>query len=115
MKHIEIKTITHNNIGITVKINYDKQEISIVERKQKSGLSVHTWQDKHFIFSGRSIGYVKGWGNILDAIKNAMETAHKELKEFVDKKEKENLKRLKELQLVEKFEVKEEDPIDDDF
>ena len=64
----EIVTVTTNNIGITVKIDYQKNRISVIEPNQN-------YNSKKFIFAERGIEYINGWLNILEAIKEAIKFA----------------------------------------
>lgn len=72
-KHLEIKTVEHKGISITVKIDYDKGDVSLVESV------VGGYGKKEFVFADRGLEYIQGWLNILDAMKHSVETAKKDL------------------------------------
>lgn len=77
-KHIEIITITTNDIDVTIKVDYDEMKMSLVEKK---GCSYET---KTWMFAERSIEYKKGWDNILEAMGKAIEFGMGKLKEESD-------------------------------
>ncbi len=72
----EIVTVTTNNIGITVKIDYQKNRISVIEPNQN-------YNSKKFIFAERGIEYINGWLNILDAIKEAIKFANDKMEKHL--------------------------------
>jgi len=88
IKHIEIKTIEKDGVKVSVKINYDKSEISLVEKNGYGAMS--DWKDKHYIFANRGLGYMSSWISVVDAVKFAIDEASKELSLYVKEKEKEN-------------------------
>ena len=96
IKHIEIKTIEHNGINVTVKINYDKREISIIERNGYGSIN-NAWKDKHYVFAGRGLEYMNGWKDILDSVKFAIDEASKELSLYIKEKDKENENEISEV------------------
>lgn len=75
LKHREIKTVEHKGVTVTLDINYDAGTVSLVYYKDR----LNEWQTKEWIFSGRTIEYMDGWLNILDAIKFAVQEAKKDL------------------------------------
>ena len=77
-KHIEIITITTNDIAVTVKIDYDEMKMSLVEKTARG------YESKTWMFAGRSIEYKKGWDNILEAMGKAIEFGMEKLKEEAD-------------------------------
>lgn len=77
-QHLEVKTITTNDIGITIMINYDLGTVSLVHRE---GDFEANWKPKKFVFAGRELNYMNGWLNIL----GAMEVAVKEGKRLLEK------------------------------
>lgn len=83
IKHIEIKTYQFNGIDILVKIDYDKQQISLIENDANSNLG---FKVKHWVFASREIKYMKGWQNILDAMSSTITTASKELEDYLKEK-----------------------------
>lgn len=70
MKHFEIKTYTHQGINVQVAIDYDKGTISLTENRTNP---------KKWVFAERTIEYMAGWQNILDAMKSAITLAESEL------------------------------------
>lgn len=86
MKHIEIKTIETKGIKIGVKINYDKGEVSLVERN--GCFRASDWKDKHFIFAGRGLEYMNGWLVVLEAMQVAIKEAKKDLEHDLAEKSK---------------------------
>lgn len=75
MKNLEIKTIEHKGIKITIKIDYDKGEASIVEWIENSS----KYDPKQWIFKSRGLEYMKGWETIAEAITVAIKECKKEL------------------------------------
>lgn len=69
----EIKEYDYHGIKVWVKINYILNDISIVENHNFSAFSPKKW-----CFAGRGVEYMKGWQNILDAMKYAISEAEKE-------------------------------------
>lgn len=82
MTHQIIKTITTNGIGVTVKIDFDNNQVSLVERVD------NTFKPKQFIFHKRGLDYMNGWFNILDAMQAAVIEAQQMLKKDKEEKEK---------------------------
>lgn len=80
MKHLEIKTIEYKGIEVVVKIDYENEEISLVEKQKNSNPSVYT--AKNWFFAKRGIEFTNSWLVILDAMKNAITVAKKELEAF---------------------------------
>lgn len=72
-KHLEIKTYRHKDIDIKVKIDFDKNEISILGNEA---------EPKAFIFVKRGIEYMNSWINVLDSMKYAITEAKKELESY---------------------------------
>lgn len=62
-----IKEIEHNGVKVTIKVDYDKMTLSLVEKDSGS------WRDKKWNFSGRKLNYMQGWQNILEAMSKAIE------------------------------------------
>lgn len=61
-----IKEIEHNGVKVTIKVDYDKMTLSLVERASGS------WRDKKWNFSGRELNFMQGWQNILGAMSKAI-------------------------------------------
>lgn len=85
-KHLEIKTIEHKGIGITVKIDYDKGEISLVGKKMSDSNEVK-FESKHWVFANRTVEYIQGWVDIFEAMTGAVKEAREDLKKFQKKKD----------------------------
>lgn len=81
-KHLEIKTIEHKGIKVIVEINYDLGQVSLVEP------IMNQFQDKRWIFAKRSLDYMNGWLNIIDAMKFAITEAKKDLEHDLAEKSK---------------------------
>lgn len=73
MKNLEIKTIEHKGIKVTMKIDYDIGEASLVEMNG-SGYGQKSW-----VFAKRGLGYMNGWLNVLEAMQVAVKECKKEL------------------------------------
>jgi hypothetical protein len=80
-KHLEIKTYHAYDVNVTVKIDYDKSEISLIEHI--------TYADKKWLFSSRGLEYMNGWLNVLESMKYAITEAKNELKKYQDDLQKE--------------------------
>ncbi len=78
MKHLEIRTIEHKGIKVTIKIDYDKKEVSLVERGARG-----YWDTKAWHFGGRGLEYMNPWLNILEAMAVAIKEGKKELEHIL--------------------------------
>lgn len=95
-KHLEIKTYEHRGIQVMVLIDYDKEQVSLMERIKP--LSYHDpigmerrdfpFKPKNWVFAKREINYMPGWQDILDAMKYAVKEATQELNDGLVEKEK---------------------------
>jgi len=85
-KHIEIITIEHKGVGTTIKINYDKAQVSLIHRKNREGLNTKNWVDKDYTFVGREILNINGWMDVLDSMRFAMEEGKKRLEQDLAEK-----------------------------
>jgi len=88
MKHLEIKTIEYNGHKIIIKIDYDREVVSLVEAQGKNNDNIN-YSAKQWVFANRGIEYMNGWIIILDAIKFAIQEAKKDLQSFLDERAKE--------------------------
>lgn len=79
---LEVIKYEHKGIEIYVKIDYLKGHISLVDHTR-------AWQGKEWKFTERSIEYMQGWKNILEAMKMAVEFAEAKLRMRQDKAEEE--------------------------
>ena len=74
MKHLEVRTIEHKGIKVTVLIDYDNAMVSLVEKDSFRG---GTFQKKQWIFANRGLEYMKGWLNIIEAMQFAVKECQK--------------------------------------
>ena len=83
-KHLEILTFT-KHIDVKVWINYDKKQVSLVDSRW--------WDffDKNWIFSNRWPEYQKGWHEILDSMRYAIDEWFKLLNADIKDKENANI------------------------
>jgi hypothetical protein len=72
MKNLEIRTITHKGIAVSIKIDYDKGEVSLVDQ-------LDNYKGKKWLFTKRGLEYMNGWLNVLSAMTFAVEEGKKEL------------------------------------
>ncbi len=87
----EVKTYTFNGISVAVEIDYIGGKISLIDKKGCThGASV--FGPKQWVFAKRSLEYMQGWQNILDAMKMAIAAAEKELRPVIEGREKNNRK-----------------------
>lgn len=77
--HMEVLSYEYKGITVRVRINYDNGKISLID---ESG------SHKRWLFAERGLEYMKGWQNILDAMKYTIGEATKKLEEDQDEKEK---------------------------
>ena len=73
MKNLEIKTIEHKRVKVTIRIDYDKGTASFMEF-QNNG-----WKKKEWVFADRGLEYMNGWLEILEAMTVAVKECEKEL------------------------------------
>lgn len=72
---IEQYIYEHKGVSIGVRIDYERKEISLVE---KDGTN------KQWLYVGRGLEYMDGWKLILHAQEKAIDHATKRLKTYVD-------------------------------
>lgn len=82
---IIIRTYTNFGIGVTVKIDFDKKTISLVDDQFKP---------KNWKFSDRTIDYMQGWKNILTAIEMAIDEASEDLTIEIEKEKNEFVEKV---------------------
>lgn len=70
-KVVEIYGFTHKKITVTVKIDYKRNEISLLESYDGNSGA------KKYVFAGRGVEYMQGWLNILEAMQEAVKDAKK--------------------------------------
>lgn len=83
MKNLEIRTIEHKGVKVTVQIDYDESRVSLVERSRSGN-----YTEKNWLFSNRGLEYMNGWLNILEAIQFAVKECKKELEANLAEKAK---------------------------
>lgn len=93
-KHIEIKTYDFGDVKVTVHINYDKKQISLVENTSSGNFT-----NKHYVFADRSLEYMNGWLNILECMKEAIKQESKELQDYLDKEQEDRNNDVTEIML----------------
>ncbi|MHA1401184.1 MAG: hypothetical protein ACTSQE_12615 [Candidatus Heimdallarchaeaceae archaeon] len=91
MKNLEIKTIEHKGIKVTVKIDYDNKEISLVEKRGRS------YENKKWQFTNRGVNFVKSWKDILRAMDNAIGYGNEQLTEFIEEQTNQKVEKMMEL------------------
>ena len=80
IKHLEVKSYEYGDVSVTVKIDYDNQKISLVERNNDYKGS--SWTDKRWLFSQRGPDFKNGWLNVLTAMRFAIEKSFDELETY---------------------------------
>lgn len=75
MKNLEIKTIEHKGIKVTMKIDYNAGEASLVQLSYDG----KTYFAKQWVFANRGLEYMNGWLVILEAMTVAVKECKKEL------------------------------------
>jgi hypothetical protein len=83
MKNLEIRTIEHKGIKVTIKIDYDDSLVSLVERNMQDNYTTKNW-----IFQDRGLEYMNEWLNILEAMSVAIKEGKKELETNLAEKTK---------------------------
>lgn len=76
-----IRTYNYRGIRITLRINYLKKVVSIVEWDRV----LKEFVPKKFIFAERELNYMGGWQLVYEALKVVTEEATKELEAVKDK------------------------------
>ncbi len=95
MKNLEIRTIEHNGVKVTIRINYDDDTAELVEKIDGR------WKVKQWVFKPRGLEYMNGWQDVLSAMQIAVAECRKELEanlaekskfpgKFINKMEKDN-------------------------
>jgi hypothetical protein len=80
MKNLEIRTIEHNGVKVTIRINYDDGTAELVERIDGR------WNVKQWVFKPRGLEYMNGWQDVLSAMQVAVSLCKVELeKNLADK------------------------------
>lgn len=95
----EVLEYEHKGIKIAVAIDHKSSNISLIEN---DNVSFPPLRKKNFIFAERSLKYMAGWQNILDAMKYAIGEATK----ILEKDNKEKTKSLEELIIKEAKNIK---------
>lgn len=79
MKNLEIRTIEHKGIKVSIKIDYDKGEASLVD-------ALDNYKGKQWLFTKRGLEYMNGWQDILEAMQVAVKECKKELESNLGEK-----------------------------
>ena len=82
------------SVTVTVHINYHEEYISLVDKNPSNptGLTGKSWK-----FNKREIEYMKGWHDILDAMKDAVSHATSKLEAYQKDVEEEKLRIAEEM------------------
>jgi len=80
MKNLEIRTIEHKGLKVTIRINYDDGTAELVERIDGS------WKVKQWVFRPRGLECMTGWQNVLEAMQEAVKECKKELEKDLAEK-----------------------------
>lgn len=70
-KNLEIKTIEHKGINVTIHVDYDNDHVSLVENIN------HNYIGKKYLFANRGLGYMNGWLTTLEAMTEAIKVGKK--------------------------------------
>lgn len=76
-KHLEIKTIDHKGIKVTVKLDYENGTASLIEILNAHG-GMQT-PAKKWVFADRTLDYMNGWLLILQAMTVAVQQCKADL------------------------------------
>ena len=79
-KNLEIRTIEHKGVKVTIRINYDKGTASLMESVDGA------WKPKKWLFAERGLEYMNGWQNVLEAMQVAVTECKKELEKDLAEK-----------------------------
>jgi hypothetical protein len=71
-KNLEIKTIEHKGITVSIKIDYDTGEASLVDQE-------NDYKVKQWVFKNGTLPYMETWENVLLAMAVAVGECKKEL------------------------------------
>ena len=80
----ETLAYTAYDITVYVKINYDKNKISLVEPNGNYG----AYKAKQWVFADRGVEYMNGWKNILKAMQEAISFAEQKLLKYQEEEKK---------------------------
>jgi len=81
-KNISIVTIEHKRVKVSVKIDYDNMEVSLVEKVENSN-----YKAKQFLFAKRGLEYMESWESVIEAQLVAIRYGRDELKKFKEDNE----------------------------
>jgi len=88
MKNQEIITIEHKEVKITVKIDYDYRQLSLVEQHGRD------YVPKKWMFAEREIEYTRSWLTILDAMQTAISHCNAKLEAHIEEQDKQAIERV---------------------
>ena len=71
-KNLEIRTIEHKGITVSIKINYDTGEATLVDQG-------NDYKAKQWLFKNGTLSYMETWENVLEAMQVAVKECKKEL------------------------------------
>ncbi len=90
--NLEIKTYTHKGVNVTVKIDYDREQISLVEKAYPDRDWNGEYANKKWVFAIREINYMDSWIVILDAMRHAIKEAKRSLEIYLEAQDLERKK-----------------------
>ena len=70
--NLEVKTIVYKRIRVSIMVDYDKMQASIVERTRDGD-----YTPKNLRFTERSVGFMNPWKDILEAHSIAVDECHR--------------------------------------
>lgn len=77
IKHLEVKTVEHKGIKVMVKLDYEAGTASLVEMLNANNQS--QFPNKKWCFGNRTLDYMNGWLDILEAMTLAVKECKKDL------------------------------------
>jgi hypothetical protein len=76
---VEIFDVWHKGVCVTIKIDYVKKDISLVDREGSD------YVGKLWLFKNRGLEYMQGWIDITEAMEKAIRIGEERLKARVEK------------------------------
>ncbi len=88
MKHLEIRSFEFdNNVTVTVKFDYDKDEVSIVNRTGNG----ENFMPRNYVFSKRGPDKMTKWIEVLEALLTTVKGAREEMLQHIASRPKSDL------------------------
>ncbi len=85
-KHIEVRTTEHKGIKVMVKIDYDNNQVSLVEKNEQMFKDT-LFTSKKWVFANRGVEYMNGWLDVLEAMASAVKDAKSDLEKVLKARE----------------------------